>query len=399
MTIGAESIFVFAGFIILVGFIGEQIFRKTNVPSFLFLILIGVVIGPVLRLITRNVLTPILGTVAEFTLIMVLFYGGMEINFKALLDSSGRAIAQVFFYVSIAISLITIFVNVFLGWSLIQSLIFGAIVGGETTTIVVFKLADYIGIKEKTAVFLKLEAALNSIVLVVLFVTFVGLYQTGSANIYSAMLGLSSNFSIGVVVGLILSIIWLSILNKVKKYKYTYVLTLGFLLLTYSFTQIVNGSGILAALIFGVVVGNNKFIASLLKRRTNLKNLEKQLHTLQGEITFLLSTFFFVFLGIVFSISLSSLEFGAIVGAIILLILLFSRYLATSISTIRSEISADKKYIIMLLPQGLTPATLAILALSYGIPLASTFLVLVTYVIIFTNVVATVGVFAARRGA
>ena len=207
MTIGAESIFVFAGFIILVGFIGEQIFRKTNVPSFLFLILIGVVIGPVLRLITRNVLTPILGTVAEFTLIMVLFYGGMEINFKALLDSSGRAIAQVFFYVSIAISLITIFVNVFLGWSLIQSLIFGAIVGGETTTIVVFKLADYIGIKEKTAVFLKLEAALNSIVLVVLFVTFVGLYQTGSANIYSAMLGLSSNFSIGVVVGLILSTI------------------------------------------------------------------------------------------------------------------------------------------------------------------------------------------------
>ena len=41
--------------------------------------------------------------------------------------------------------------------------------------------------------------------------------------------------------------------------------------------------------------------------------------------------------------------------------------------------------------QGLTPATLAILAVSLQLPLADTFLNVVTYVIILTNIVTTVG--------
>jgi len=49
--------------------------------------------------------------------------------------------------------------------------------------------------------------------------------------------------------------------------------------------------------------------------------------------------------------------------------------------------------------QGLTPATLAIVAVDAGLPLGDTFLELVTYVIILTNVVTTAGsMWIARKG-
>ena len=40
---------------------------------------------------------------------------------------------------------------------------------------------------------------------------------------------------------------------------------------------------------------------------------------------------------------------------------------------------------------GLTPATLGVLAVSLQLPLADTFLNIVTYIIILTNIVTTVG--------
>ena len=67
------------------------------------------------------------------------------------------------------------------------------------------------------------------------------------------------------------------------------------------------------------------------------------------------------------------------------------RVAATYISTRKSELETDRTKIILLCAQGLTPATLAILALNAGLPLAPVFLNLVTYIIILTNLVTTAG--------
>jgi len=47
--------------------------------------------------------------------------------------------------------------------------------------------------------------------------------------------------------------------------------------------------------------------------------------------------------------------------------------------------------ITLMCAQGLVPATLAIFAVNIGIPLANSFLNLVTYVIVLTNVIAAAG--------
>ena len=398
MADSTTFILLISALIIFLGYIGEQIFRKTHVPSFLFLVFVGFILGPVLGVIQKAALLPLLGVLAEITLIMVIFHGGLDLKARTLLKDGWRPFVQVALYISISIIAVTMLSHFVLHFNLVISLIFASIVGGETTTVVIIPLSRQLNIKDKTVMFLTFEAALNSIVLVVLFLAFVGLYQSGNANIYATIDSLVSSFSIGIFIGLILSIIWIYLLNYLKNQNYTYVLTLGLLFLTYGITDKAGGSGYLAVIIFGVVFGNHKFISELFRRKLNMDKLEKQIFNFQGEITFILKTFFFVFLGLILSISFSSLYFGLAAGLAILGILLFSRFIAVSVSTYKSDMVKDKLQIFISLAQGLTPATLAILALEYGIPQANTFLVLVTYVIILTNIVTTVGAFITLRG-
>jgi len=398
MVDSTTFILLVSALIIFLGYIGEQIFKKTHIPSFLFLVLAGFILGPVLKVLQPASLIPLLGILAEVTLMMVIFHGGMDLKARTLLKDGWRPFVQVAVYVSISIILVTIMGYFLLHFSIVIALIFGSIVGGETTTVVIIPLSRELDIKEKSVMFLTFEAALNSIVLVILFLTFVGLYQSGTASVYSTIDSIISTFSIGIFIGLILSIIWIYLLNFLKNQKYTYVLTLGLLFLTFGLTQKAGGSGYLAVIIFGIVFGNHKFISELFRKKIKMDQLEKKIFDLQSEITFILKTFFFVFLGLILSLSFSSLLFGLEFGAVILGVLLIARTIAVYISTHGSDMIKDRVPIFISLAQGLTPATLAILALEDKIPQASTFLILVTYVIIFTNVVTTVGAFVSLRG-
>ncbi len=394
-----DPIFAFsiAAVIIFIAFIADQFFKKSGIPSFILLIFAGIVLGPITNLISRNVLLPLLGTVAELTLMMVLFYGGMDINLHKLLANSGRVFIQVVLYVIPSTMLIAAFANYVLGWGWPQALIFGSIVGGETTAAVMVPLSRGLKFKEATRVFLVLESAMNSVFSVILFLTFIGFYQTGTASSYTAISNIVSNFSIGIVIGLTLSLIWVSVLAYVKQYKYTYVLTLGFLLATYVIADVFGGSALLSVLVFGVLLANHKFVETFLRRKLHIDTLKRRLFEFQGELSFLLEAFIFVFLGLIVSISLNNIFFGLLIGGMITLILLIVRGLAVSVSTFKSTISKDKKTLMLLCAQGLTPATLAVLAIGYGIPLANTFIGLVTYVIIFTNTITAVGSFFAAK--
>ncbi len=393
MIIDPIVVFSTAAAIILLGFAANQFFKRTGVPAFLFLIFAGVLLGPIFNIISSNLLIPLLATFAEFTLMMVLFYGGITINLKKLLKGGGRIMVEVMLYVFISIALIAAFGNYAFGWGWSQSLIFASIIGGETTAAVVVPLTQGLKLREPTRIFLVLESTLNSVFLVMLFITFVSLYQNGGASISAAVTAVLSNFSIGIVAGIALSIIWVLTLNYVKRQKYTYVLTLSFILLTYVASSVVGGSGLLAVLIFGIFLGNNGFIGGLLKRRITMRQLEHRLEDFYEEVSFLFETFFFVLLGLVFSITLNNLIFGLVAGGILTLILLAVRTFSVSISTFKSEIRKDRKIIISLCAMGTTPATLAFLALSDKIPLANSFLQLTTYIIIFTNIVASIGAY------
>jgi NhaP-type Na+/H+ or K+/H+ antiporter len=194
-----------------------------------------------------------------------------------------------------------------------------------------------------------------------------------------------------------MSFAWIVILARVKDQKYTYVLTLGLLLATYSITVTLGGSGELAVFVFGLIFGNYKILNSLRDTRLDMDSLTERLSGFQDEISFLLNTLFFVFLGLTFSLVPSSVVSNLTVALVVAALLLGSRVVAVYGSTARSELAKSRPEIVLLSAQGVTQATLAIIALNVGIPLGNLFLTLVAYVIIITNVVTTAGSVWIRR--
>lgn len=390
-------VFAVVAGIIVIGFAGEFLFKKTGIPIFLFLILTGIILGPILDLIPRDPLVPSLAIFAELTLFMVLFYGGMLLKSASVLAGGGRAFIQTIIYVTVSMALIGVLGALILKWNILLSFIFASMIGGETTAAVVVPLSRSMKLPEATVAFLTMESAMNSILSIVFFFAFVGVYTTNGSNWLLAISSIASQFSVGIVLGILLSLAWVFILYRLQNQKFTYVLTLGLILITYSLTSQLGGNGVLAVLVFGIIFGNYQLVNRLFKRQINIDSLQKQLGGFQEEISFLLETLFFVFLGLTFIINPSLAATNLSLGILILVVLLAVRFVATRISTYRSELDSERRTILLMCAQGLTPATLAILAVSLQIPLANTFLNIVTYVIILTNIVTTVGSISNMR--
>ncbi|MDG6964585.1 MAG: cation:proton antiporter [Nitrososphaerota archaeon] len=385
------SVFTIVTAIIIAGFLSELFFKKTGVPIFIFLILLGIVIGPILNLLPRTSLLPALGVFAELTLLMVLFYGGMDTSFGAILKGGGRTFVQVTVYVFGSTAAIAVVVSFLTRWDPLSSLIFASMVGGETTAAVVIPLSRSLKLPEITVAFITLESVMNAIFSIILFFAFVGIYQTGSANLVDTVSKIAANFSVGIVVGAVLSVGWVFILNRFQQRKYTYVLTLGLVFGTYVISSDVGGSGELSVLIFGIILGNYQLINRLTNRAISMDALRQRLGLFQEEISFLMETLFFVFLGLTFQINTSSIIANLGLGVGIVLVLVLFRTAATTISTAGSELAQNRREIILMCAQGLVPATLAVTAVNLGLPHANSFVNIVTYVIILTNLIAAAG--------
>jgi NhaP-type Na+/H+ and K+/H+ antiporter len=181
--IDATFVFTVIAAILIIGFLGDLFFKKTGIPFFIFLIVIGIVLGPILNVFPREPLLPALAIFAELTLLMVLFYGGLDTRFDAALRGGGRAFIQVAIYVLASTTIIGLLVNLLIGWDILQSFIFASMVGGETTAAVVIPLCRSLNFEEVTVAFLTLETAMNTIFSIVLFFTFVGAYSTGGEQL------------------------------------------------------------------------------------------------------------------------------------------------------------------------------------------------------------------------
>src|SRR3989338_3738503 len=88
--------------ILLFGYFAEFMFKKVNVPDVLFLILLGFVLGPVLKYVTPEQIEGIAPFFTAFALLFVLFDGAFSLDFKSLAKgfSSSIVVTAFNFFVS-----------------------------------------------------------------------------------------------------------------------------------------------------------------------------------------------------------------------------------------------------------------------------------------------------------
>jgi len=384
--------------VILLGYFGHLFFEKTKIPYFLLLIFIGILIN-LLNLFDKNLLLPIVELFSTLTLVMVTFYSGLNLDIIDIVEQSGRAFLQSFTYIIVSVILIGVTAHILLKWNLLEAMIFSSMTGGEVTAAVVIPLAFNLALNEKVKAILTLETAISTILTIILFFTFLNQWLAGTAEIYTAATMIVGNFTIALFIGGITSIVTLKILHKFRRKEYTYVLTIGILLLLYASVKLLGGNGELAVLVLALLISNNRVLSKLLNMGSsyNITLLIYKLNEVQNEVSFIFETLFFVFLGMVFTINPNTILENLAIASLFTIILLITRYMAVSLANRGSETYNYKETITVLCAQGIVPATLSIYLLRYSIPDKYLYLALITYIIILTNLITTIGTYIQSR--
>jgi potassium/hydrogen antiporter len=176
--------------------------------------------------------------------------------------------------------------------------------------------------------------------------------------------GLLSSFVVATVIGLAAGIGWAFVLKQVRELKHSMILTPSMVFIVFGLTDYLEFSGPMAALAFGLVLGNLEGIAKRFKWALDEiapARVERMEMEFIGELVFLLKTFFFVFLGISMRpADLWSPTALAIVGLLLLVRFVMVRFsLPGMISS-----AADGSIVASLIPKGLAAAVMAAAAAS-----------------------------------
>ena len=109
------TVFSIVGAIIAIGFSANALFKKTGFPDTLLLILVGIILGPLLGVVSRQDMLSITPFLTTLTLMMILFEGGLSMEISRVLSQSVRAIALAVLYVLTAMAFVSLFAYFVLG--------------------------------------------------------------------------------------------------------------------------------------------------------------------------------------------------------------------------------------------------------------------------------------------
>lgn len=96
-----EIIFFAVGLIILIGFFSLLFFEKTKIPDVLILMSIGVLMGYGLKIVDPHVFISFAPYAGALALIMILFEGGINLNFYRVLKELPEATGFTLFVFSL----------------------------------------------------------------------------------------------------------------------------------------------------------------------------------------------------------------------------------------------------------------------------------------------------------
>lgn len=394
----ADPLVVFGAIagLMFLGFAGNLIFSKFRFNDTLLLILVGVILGPASGLLPIEAMAEISNIIGPLALILILFDGGLALKFRDLMGGLGSAATLGIIGFTLTTAAIGFLVAFSLDIPLMTALILGGILGG-TSALVVLPSLEQMKTDKKTATTLGLESALTDVLVVVVSFTLISIVALGQApdaqGIASKLLIV---FVVSLFIGISTALLWIWLLPNVRDKPFGYMLTLGVMFALYVVTEwilqeVSSGGGPLAVLAFGVILGNAESLGQFGARVGD--DFGPGIKKFQGEISFIVRTFFFVYLGVLVDFSVLADLYIWAVAILIFVVMLATRYIAVVGTTLSPRLQGDAKVLLCMMPRGLAAAVLAAIPSQLGIPGTEPFIGLAFLILLFTNILSTVGAF------
>ncbi len=392
-------VFILMTAIIAIGFFSNYFFKKTRVPDLIWLIIFGAVVGPILGVIEPGFFMKYLSLFAAVALLTILFEGGSGINIYKLIRESVNSVLLTSATFLASLFSVAALAHFFFGMPLMLALLLGAIVGGTSSPIVFPLIENIPRLRKDVGLMLKMESVVTdpmAIIFSLVLIETILLSPSGDVMVHGMVVKLVSLISISLVVGFFGGVAWGTVWHKFTHYKFHYMLTIGFLFLIYVITEVVGGSGAIAAFMVGLALGNMPNIKKMFKIHQTMAGLTKETRDFNSYIAFFVRTFFFALIGMIIQFSRLDLIFY---GVLISLGLLAIRAFAIRLITYKMNVSEKEKNIMTFMyPRGLAAAVLASLPfIEYGIQGTDIFTEIVFTVIISTVMISTIGVSVLER--
>ncbi len=366
ITVDEVQLMILMGLVIFVGFVGSYIFDRFSVPEVLSLIVLGILIGSVFQILNddlMNLLRDISPLFAAIALTIILFDGGINLGLdKVIKESSHASILAIVGFVTTMIALGAVAAVLFFEMDLMVGMMLGAALGGTSGAIVIPTVMK-VDTSEEVKVLLSLESTITDVLCIVAAVAIAEILvptsgSTGASGTLGSIIGA---FAIGIFLGGMFGILWLRMMPKIEKMSYGFMLTIAFVFVVYAITQFTGGSGPVAALSVGLVLANGPEIGRMFRYKETAR-MSKSMKQFHSEITFFVKSFFFVYVGLLFTIPEPMIVlYGVLLAAIILAVR------AASVNLTMGGLERKDRELMMILgPRGLSAAVLATLPLTYG---------------------------------
>jgi len=380
-------IFYTIAVIMFLSFIGEVISRKALIPNVILLILLGIVCGPVLHLFEYDALVSMVPLVAPLTIAFIGFEAGLKMDFYEAIEQSRRAVILSVIGFVLTLVIVGLFLHYVCGLEWAYAFMLSSAWSGVNTA-TVNAVCNYLKLKEKTRTTLTISSLVDDAIVLVSTLIILNFILLGEIGFRESVLTLTSNFCISILIGVTLGLAWMNMLYFFRKAKYTYTFTLAAILFVYSVTETLGGTGGIAVFLFGLILGNSVSISSALKlrlKKPELSNLTQLIENFHSELTFIIYSFFFTFIGLIYVFTgISELLFGLAIG----FLLHAARLLAVKIGIVGSPLTSDFPAIGLIVGKGVASAAMSTLPLAYSLPNATFYTSIALNVILFTNLIS-----------
>ena len=208
--------------ILLLGAVGDFVFSRTGIPDVVWLVLAGILAGPVFEIVSPDLLQPAVPLFGAIALTIILSGGAYRLRLEDVAAAGPRAlilgvggfvlsIAAVCLWLWLITEMGLIRPAPFLAW-----LLSGAIVGG-TSSLIIMPTTAAGKIDPQTARLLEVESSSTDALSIVVTMVIVDLLVTGSSvSLARPILALSRELGLGVGVGALAASAMLPVVPALK---------------------------------------------------------------------------------------------------------------------------------------------------------------------------------------
>ena len=386
----AHVILLAAGVVIFLGVAGEAFFKKTGIPDVAFLMILGVIIGPIFGIIQPAAVIQVVPYFAALALIIIMFDGGLNLDIKHVLKTAHFSFTLAILGFILSVVMISLAAHFALGWLWLESILLGSIVGGSSSAIV-FGLVRNIKISEETKSMLSFESALTDILATIIAFILFEAILAGHFDIQTLQETLGRAVIVGLVLGFGVGIPWMYVSTKLGNAQHAYMLTLGILFVLFFLANSFGESGALTALVFGLMIGNKNHLSRVLRFKLPRIEMDDPTH---NQLTFLVRSFFFVFVGLL--ASFGQIEY-LVFGVLITVVVYFGRLFVGKITLTKRFSLLDRAVTNSMIPRGLAAAVLATYPITLGLPNADAYPQLIFFIILSSVIITTIGLGRSKK--